>query len=756
MMVLAAQTAVGASISHDSLLLFIIQFALLLLLARTLGLLATRVGMPSVVGELTAGLLLGPTVFGALAPGLRDTVFNPSDPGQEHLLEIVSFLGVMLLLVLTGLETDIALILSRRSQALKVSLGGIVVPFATGFGLALVLPDSFVNDMSQQLTFALFLGTAMSISAIPVIAKVLIEMRIIRRDIGQLTLAAGMIDDTVGWILLSIVAGLAGSGTVSLAAAGTSVLTVIGFLVVAFTLGGVIVGKLIRWVSKVQPGEGPLLTTLIVLALIFAAVTQSLGIEAVLGAFVLGILAGRVRRVDHRIVHTLESITLAVFAPVFFASAGLKVDLRTLSQPRVILVAALVLLVAIGGKFIGAYLGATAAKLGRWEALSLGAGMNARGALEIIVATIGLNLGVLTPEMFTIIVMVAIVTSLMAPPLLRVLLPRVPMSEEEQARLDREEGERTSLLSGVHRVLLPTRGGTNSQLAAQLLQRLAHGRDLDVTVLHVTSDPDADQYRLDRVEAHLSRARVHRVARTGAADTAEAVIAEAAQGYDLLVVGATETLSDDDPDALLFSSVVDRVLMNSPCPVLVVHSRWAQDSDEELMEIPINRILLPTTGSDPQSRAPEIAFALATGAPARISEVAPKSADHIADAPEDPQSTPVDLIRIIENPAGTWSEAGRTNTVGADLLSRARLMGQEIVAAEAVMGTRMGAQVTTRVEVTDSAVGPTIIELAASTGASLIVVRSDVQPVTRRAFMGHDLDHVLRHSPCPVVVITGS
>ncbi len=755
MVVLAVEA--GEALSHDALLLFIVQFLLLLVLARALGVAANRFGMPSVVGELLAGLLLGPTVFGAIAPALRESVFNTADPGQGHLLEIISFLGVMMLLVLTGLETDIALILSRRSQALKVSLGGIIVPFVFGFAVAYALPTSFMTAPDQHITFALFMGTAMSISAIPVIAKVLIELKIIRRDIGQLTLAAGMIDDSMGWILLSIVAGLARSGSVTVGGILTSVFTVLGFIAVAFTVGRVVVVRIIRFISSTQPGEGPLLTTLFALALAFAAVTQVLQIEAALGAFVLGILAGQIRRIDHRIVHTLEVITLSVFAPVFFASAGLRVDLTSLAQPRTLLVGIIILAVAIGGKFIGAYVGASAAGLGRIEALSLGAGMNARGAVEIIVATIGLNLGVLTPEMFTIIVMVAIVTSLMAPPLLRYLMPRVPMGEEERARLAREDGERTSMLAGVHRVLLPTRGGTNSQLAAQLLQRLADGRDMQVTIMHATPAERTtalDDERLDRVAGHLGQARVQRITRRRVQDVAAAVVAEAAQGYDLLVLGATETLTDDDPDGPLFSKVVDQILINSPCPVLIVHSRWAQDVEEQLTVVPISRVLLPTTGSDPESRAPEMAFAIATG---RIGAVSVEGVgDSIEQLSPHPTDTAVDLVRIVEPPDGTWGEAGRSNAGGTavDLAGRARLMGEESVAAEAAMGLRMGATVNTRVEVTAEGLGPAVVRLAQDSEASLIVMRSDVQPVTRRAFMGHDLDHVLRHAACPVAIIT--
>ena len=209
-------------LGEHELLLFLLQFALLLVAARAMGIAATRLGLPSVVGELLAGFVLGPSLLGNVAPGLFDWVLR-QNAQQFHLLEIVSWLGVIMLLILTGLETDVGLIARKGKGAAAISLGGIVVPFATGVGLGLLLPQEFLADPGKRLVFALFIGTATSISAIPVIAKVLMEMKIIRRDIGQITLAAGMIDDTIGWILLSIVTGLASSGVISpFTAAGRS------------------------------------------------------------------------------------------------------------------------------------------------------------------------------------------------------------------------------------------------------------------------------------------------------------------------------------------------------------------------------------------------------------------------------------------------------------------------------------------------------------------------------------------------------
>ena len=198
-------------LGHHELLLILLELALLLLVSRGLGELMRRIKQPPVVGELLAGVLLGPSVFGWLLPNLQGNIF-PKSQAQSDLLSVVSWLGVLFLLVVTGLETDLNLIVRKGKTALLISLGGIVIPFTTGLGLGWFLPDGFLVNPNQRLVFSLFIATAMSISAVPVIAKVLMDLKLIRRDIGQVTLAAGMTDDTIGWILLSVVSGLASSG----------------------------------------------------------------------------------------------------------------------------------------------------------------------------------------------------------------------------------------------------------------------------------------------------------------------------------------------------------------------------------------------------------------------------------------------------------------------------------------------------------------------------------------------------------------
>jgi Kef-type K+ transport system membrane component KefB len=529
----------------QELLLLLVQFGLLLAVARTLGEVAKRFRLPSVVGELLAGVVLGPSLLGAVAPRVFHTVF-PSRPEQVHLLEALSWLGVLMLLVLTGLETDLELIARKGKGAVGISLGGILLPFVSGVALGFVIPGSFVARADQRGVFALFVGTAMSISAIPVIAKVLMDMDLIRRDIGQITLAAGMIDDTMGWILLSVVAGLAVRGVVDPASVGKSIASVLIVLGLSLTVGRRLVAALIRAVDNRIGGDMAKITTLILLALALASLTQFLGLEAVLGAFIAGILVGRVRRFDHHVADTFRVVALGIFTPVFFAVSGLRVDLAQLVHPGVFLVAATVLAVAILGKFAGVYLGARLTRLGHWEALSLGAGMNARGAMEIIVATIGLTLGILTPKMYSIILLTAIATSLMAPPLLRWTIGRVEMDEEERRRLQTEDLRKASFVGNLKRVLLLSSGDAASHLAARLVGLMLRGEDVEVTTmqLEAAADPGdesagADDQDLEQVVGELSveshNARTLTLPDDGRLD--QDVLAEVEKGYDLVVIG---------------------------------------------------------------------------------------------------------------------------------------------------------------------------------------------------------------------------
>jgi Kef-type K+ transport system membrane component KefB len=388
--------------------------------------------MPAIVGELITGVVLGPSLIGHLAPGFAAWLIPPAGE-QMHLLDAVGQIGVLLLVGVTGAHLDATLLRRRGSNALVVSLFGLVVPLGLGIAVGTLMPASMRGGGIHQWVFALFLGVAMCVSAIPVIAKTLTDMRLLHRDVAQLTLAAGTVDDGVGWFLLSIVSAAATAGVT----AGTvtrSVLYLLGFVALSVVLGRPLLARLMRAAA----GSGSPTTSVVlavVLVILGGVVTQSLGMEPIFGAFVVGILIGVPGAADHRQLAPLRTVVLSVLAPLFMATAGLRMDLTALRRPSIALAAVVVLAIAIVGKFAGAYLGAKLARIGHWEAVALGAGMNARGVVEVVVASTGLRLGVLTTATYTIVVLVAIVTSLMAPPLLRWAMGHLEQNEEEALRL---------------------------------------------------------------------------------------------------------------------------------------------------------------------------------------------------------------------------------------------------------------------------------------------------------------------------------
>jgi Kef-type K+ transport system membrane component KefB len=420
-----------APIGAHQLLLFLIQVGLLLALALALGRLAARIGMPAVVGELCAGVVAGPSVLAHVAPELHRWLLPP-DPAQFHLLDAVGQVGVVLLVGITGVHMDLGLVRRRGTTAVRVSVAGMVVPVALGVVTGLLLPDSLMADPADRGAFALFVGVAMGVSAIPVIAKTLTEMRLLHRNVGQLTLCAAMVDDIVGWVLLSVVSAMVTAGV-----RGGAVALPAGCLLAVLAVAALarpLVRAGLRAAARSADG-GPTVMLVAAMVLLAAAATQAARLEAVFGAFVCGIVIGSCGTLDKDKLAPLSTVVMSVLAPVFFATAGLRIDLTALTDPVILLTGVCVLVIAVAGKFAGAYLGGRLSRLGHWESLALGAGMNARGVIEIIIAMVGLRLGVLSPEMYTIIVLVAVATSLVAGPLLRLTMARVEHTAEERLRV---------------------------------------------------------------------------------------------------------------------------------------------------------------------------------------------------------------------------------------------------------------------------------------------------------------------------------
>jgi Kef-type K+ transport system membrane component KefB/nucleotide-binding universal stress UspA family protein len=623
-----AIAATGGAAPSEGLLLA--QIVVLVVLARGLGELMLRLGQPAVMGHLLAGIVLGPSVFGLLWPAAEHVLFPPS-PGQKAMIAGLSNFGILMLLLLAGMETDLALVRRVGRAAMTASAGGIAIPFLVGFALGQALPDSLLPDPGKRLITSLFLGTALSISSVKIVATVIRDMGFLRRDIGQVILAAAIVDDSIGWTIIAITLGLAAHGTFELWSAARGVLGTLAFLALSFTFGRRIVFKLIQWTNDLARGEAPVIATIIVIMAVMALITDAIGVHTVLGAFVAGILVGESPILTRQIDEQLRGITAGLFMPVFFGLAGISTDLTVLADPRLLLLTLGLIAIASIGKAAGAFSGGWLGGLSGRQSLALAAGMNARGSTEVIVASIGLAMGVVSESLFTMIVAMAFITTTAMPPTLRWALARLPLDEDERKRLSREEADAHGFLRGFERVLVAVDDSPQGRFAARIAGLLAGSRGSPVTILEAaretTPGEGAAAAAIVRSAAaiptveHAGHAKpVDVVERRVDLPWHEAVSAEARKGYDLLVIGVDPTGAPDGG----FHDRVSRLAHGFPGAIAVIAARGRHQADPAAGP----KILVPVTGSDVSRRGAEVALALGKAHQARVtalSVIAPEA-----------------------------------------------------------------------------------------------------------------------------------
>jgi len=314
-----ALAAEGASHAASS-TLFIAELALLLFVGRLMGEAAQRIGQPSVMGQLIAGLLLGPSFFGLLWPSAQHAIFPLGDAAQKSMLDAVSELGVLMLLLLTGMETDLQMVRRVGRAAIAVSAAGVAIPFACGFALGELLPAAFLPKPEARFVTAIFLGTALSISSVKIVAMVIREMNFMRRDLGQIIVASAILEDTIGWGIIAVAFGLAAAGSIDVWSVGRAILGTGLFMLASFTVGRRIVFRVIRWTNDNFRSDFPVITMILIIMAVMALITQLIGVNSVLGAFVAGILIGESPILTRHIDQQLRGLIVALFMPVFSAS----------------------------------------------------------------------------------------------------------------------------------------------------------------------------------------------------------------------------------------------------------------------------------------------------------------------------------------------------------------------------------------------------------------------------------------------------
>lgn len=614
-----AAGAEGGKPAGPSEFLLVAQIVLLIAVGRGLGELMQRIGQPSVMGELLAGILLGPSLFGWIWPEAQHAIF-PRTPEQKAMIDGIAQLGILLLLLLTGMETDLKLVRKIGRAAIAISIAGIVVPFACGFVLGEFLPDALLPNPQARVVASLFMGTALSISSVKIVAVVVREMNFMRRNVGQIIVATAVIDDTIGWIIIAVIFSLASQGTLDIAAVAKAVLGTLAFLAVSFTIGRRLVFQLIRWANDNLVSTAPVITVILLLMGVMALITHLIGVHTVLGAFVAGILVGESPILTRQIDERLRGLISSFFMPVFFGLAGLTADLSVLRDPDLLMLTGLLVVIASVGKFGGAFVGGTLGGLTYRESLALASGMNARGSTEVIIATIGLSIGVLSQNLFTMIVTMAIVTTMAMPPMLRAALAKLPMNKEENERLEREEFETRGFLANLERPLLAVDESVNATFAAHLAGLIAGMRGLPITVLHVGKRAKEQEKGRDEEESHEAVVKkaaetvsahgagdaghVDVATRTRRAELGETIADEARKGFDLLVAGIDKVAVSKDR----FDRRIEEIAAEFEGPLAIVAAKGKHL--KQPMPDALN-ILVPVSGSAVSKRGAEVAVALA-------------------------------------------------------------------------------------------------------------------------------------------------
>ena len=537
--------------------MLLIQLVVILLVVRVVGWLFARLHQPTVIGEILAGILLGPSLLGAVWPEAMETLFPVHSLGN---LELLSQFGLILFMFTIGMELRMKDLKGQAQQAFIISQSGIIFPFILGIILTygLYSRPELLSEGSSFLSLALFVGISLSITAFPVLARIIQERSLSHSHLGRLALSTAALGDIVAWLMLAAIMAVSQGG--SFTSALYNMLFLALYLAVIFGILRPLFGLLGRRVRHREVLSKSLMGLIFILLMASAYFTEIMSMHALFGAFMLGLVMPE--NLDFRVIvkEKVEDLALLLLLPLFFVSSGLRTELGLVNTPQLWGLFLICTLVAVVGKMGGTYLAARSCGIQRRESLYLGAYMNTRGLMELVVLRIGLDLGVLSPVLFTILVMMTLVTTVMTAPTLQLidwlLKKKTPQSREHatgQVLISFGRAETgVTLLEFFHRLC----GGTSPQVAC--------------TLMHVTTDTDistidADHYYASSFAAPMEMAkqldltveRKYEIAES----VPEAVLSHANHiQSNLLLLGASVNLSQDkkDRDLVAYSDKLTR------------------------------------------------------------------------------------------------------------------------------------------------------------------------------------------------------
>lgn len=476
---------------HDALTRFLAQAVAVIVVSRLLGLVAKSIRQPMVIAEIVAGILLGPSFVGALFPEASKVLFAPESLG---LLQVVSQVGLILFMFLVGLELDPKTLHGRGHSSVIISHTSIIVPFVLGALLAIYLYPRYSDPAVSFTSFTLFLGAAMSITAFPVLARILSERRLLRTHIGAVTITCAAVDDVTAWCILAFVVAIARSTGIAGALKTTAL--ALAYIAVMWVCVRPLLKRLVARVGSEAAMSQSVVALVLVLVFLSGWTTEIIGIHALFGAFFFGAIMNKEGRFAHSLAEKIEDLVLVVFLPLFFAYSGLRTQIGLLNHADDWLMCAAIIVVACVGKFGGSAIPARLTGLSWREAGALGILMNTRGLMELIVLNIGLDLGVISPTIFTMMVLMALVTTFMTTPILKWVYP-----DELMARhlIDGAEPVRQEALPSF-RVLVCSAYEASGASLISLAHFLTKKDKQPIHALHLKNPSDRESELIDQDE----------------------------------------------------------------------------------------------------------------------------------------------------------------------------------------------------------------------------------------------------------------
>lgn len=417
------------ALDESYILLFLLQFFLLLVFSRTMDLLSKKLRQPAVTGEVLVGVILGPSILGRFWPSAYQKIF-PLDPLQITMLDTVAWIGIFFLLLVTGLEVNLSSIWKHRGKAAWISLSKIVIPIVYSAILLIFLPASYMINPEQRLLFILFISTIMTISAMPVSIRVMQDFKLLRTDLGFLTISALSINDIAGWIIFTIILGMFAHGSPDLPFVLALVTSTALFLYLSTTVGKKVIGNILSVVQRRSiEASGPALSVVLSAGLLFGAVTQLIGIHALFGFFIAGLVAGESSDLPEKTRFTIDQFVSSVFIPIFFANIGLKIDLFRSFD---FFLVTFFTIMGITARFLGAYIGVKTAKIPKAQHWPVSILHTPGGEMHIVVATIALDLQLINETVFVAIIISAIISTMTLGPALSFMIKRIVPSKTVQ------------------------------------------------------------------------------------------------------------------------------------------------------------------------------------------------------------------------------------------------------------------------------------------------------------------------------------